>query len=137
MSFNLSFIASLFCRPEGLHLFPLLSFCLVVLFALPQVHSQCYFPNTTLNSHPDYQPCPPVIQGSVSMCCATNRTTDPETCLPNGLCGGRGGKDAGDNVEDLYWRESCTDKSWKSTYCLKLCTTPGQSIRSPMSYWCS
>ena len=126
MSFNSVFVASCFRRPAGLQRLSLLSLCLVVLLVLPQVNSQCYFPNRTQNTNSDYQPCPPATQGLPSMCCATNRAANPDTCLPNGLCEGHGEIGAGFDTEAPYYRESCTDKSWNSTYCLTLCIGPGK-----------
>lgn len=41
---------------------------------------------------------------------------DPDICLPNGLCQNPG--------DSLYWRESCTGKTWKSKFCLSnLCAS--------------
>ncbi|KAA6406787.1 MAG: hypothetical protein FRX48_09511 [Lasallia pustulata] len=121
MSFEPVFVASCFRRPKGLRPLSLHGLCLVILLALPRVNSQCYFPNRTQNTNSDYQPCPPAAQGLASMCCATNRTSNPDTCHPNGLCEGHGEVGAGFDPEAPYYRESCTDKSWNSTYCLKLC----------------
>lgn len=91
--------------------------------------AQCYYPNGNRVDDPAFQPCV-AASGTVSMCCATNRSAQADTCLSNGLChnpcvssdlcgGSTGGK---------YWRESCTDQSWKSEFCLKqLCTDPSKA----------
>lgn len=100
-----------------------------LLFLPSFVAAQCYSPDGNKVDDPAFQPCV-AASGTISMCCATNRTSDADTCLPNGLChnpcvspdlcgGSTGGK---------YWRESCTDQSWKSEFCLKqLCTDPSQA----------
>ena len=49
------------------------------------------------------------------MCCAVQRSSGFDVCQKNGLCS---------NTligEDEFWRESCTDRSWFSESCLKLC----------------
>lgn len=130
MSFEPVFVASSFRRATGLRPLSLHGLCLVILLALPRVNSQCYFPNRTQNTNSDYQPCPPAAQGLASMCCATNRTSNPDTCHPNGLCEGHGEVGAGFDPEAPYYRESCTDKSWNSTYCLKLCIGAGKTIHT-------
>jgi hypothetical protein len=83
------------------------------------VLATCYMPNGTAIDNVAFQPCNQVTD-TISMCCGTNWTTggvSPDVCLPNGLCMNTGG--------GLYWRESCTDPTWKSPYCLaNLCTTP-------------
>ena len=80
----------------------------------------CYNPDGSLDTDPAAQPCNQVV-GTQSMCCNTNRTTGgtpPDTCEPNGLCLNRY------NGAPLYWRGSCTERSWNSPYCLKgFCTS--------------
>jgi len=53
------------------------------------------------------------------MCCALqNRDTDTyDNCVKNGLCGNKG------IGNTSFWRESCTDHTWQSESCLKLCIT--------------
>ena len=50
------------------------------------------------------------------MCCAIRRDGgSADICEKNGLCG---------NPlidQNDFWRESCTDQSWQSESCLKLC----------------
>jgi hypothetical protein len=101
---------------------------LSLLFLLPLVAATCYYPNGTAVDDPSFQPCA-ATSGAVSMCCATNRASQADECLANGLChnpcvsadlcgGSTGGK---------YWRESCTDSSWESEFCLnQLCTDPSE-----------
>ncbi|KAL9033007.1 MAG: hypothetical protein Q9214_007716 [Letrouitia sp. 1 TL-2023] len=43
------------------------------------------------------------------MCC---QNTTYEVCRPDGLC---------DGSDNQIWRESCTDPTWKSPRCIKLC----------------
>lgn len=80
-----------------------------------------------------YQPCNSIV-GSVSMCCATNRTNVPggavynmsnsdqgwdgnpkDTCLPNGLC--QNIKTINGVVTYGYWRDFCSSENWEG--CLK------------------
>lgn len=80
----------------------------------------CFVPNGTDRnlglSESYYQPC-----GSGSsvdqytMCCATFRQA-PDTCMKNGLCANN------ETGPHLVWRESCTDPTWKSPSCIKLCS---------------
>ncbi len=58
----------------------------------------------------DYLPCDATAK--VSMCCALGREDDVDICLPGGICKH---KRTGD-----HYRESCTDKSWNSSVCVKL-----------------
>ncbi len=54
------------------------------------------------------------------MCCAIQgrSSTGHDTCNKNGLCSNQG------NIgNSSFWRESCTDMTWQSESCLKLCIT--------------
>ncbi|KAF8851907.1 hypothetical protein BDZ45DRAFT_765285 [Acephala macrosclerotiorum] len=85
-----------------------------------QVAATCYNPDGSAITDVAYQPCNQVL-GVYSMCCGTNHTgvVAPDICLPDGLC-----QNSGDSV---YWRQGCTDKTWKSPYCLsQLCTTKAE-----------
>ncbi len=83
------------------------------------VHSctaNCFVPNgTDRSTFPgigprDYLPCDATAE--VSMCCAIGRQGVVDKCLPGGLC---------KNPDNgYYYRESCTDKTWKSSACVKL-----------------
>lgn len=76
----------------------------------------CYRPSGELITDPNYVPCNPTAAeqtGGASMCCNVNRATFPDTCLSNGLC-----QNGGDT-----FRDSCTDPTWQSPGCVKLCTT--------------
>lgn len=85
----------------------------------------CYNPDGSDVTDLDFQPCVPTI-GTVSMCCATNRTSkDTDRCISNGLCYDpcTTTGECGDTFIGEYWRESCTDRSWKSPFCLQgVCT---------------
>ncbi|KAL8885102.1 MAG: hypothetical protein Q9215_006987 [Flavoplaca cf. flavocitrina] len=81
--------------------------------------ANCFLPNGTdrnsilWDSHGiDYQPSG---YGSPSddfqMCCATNNRETPDVPRKDGLCNDLAG----------IWRESCTDPTWKSPSCVKLC----------------
>jgi len=63
-----------------------------------------------------YAPCNTVQP--YSMCCRNS-----DKCLPNGLC-----QQAG---SDIIWRESCSDQSWRSSACVKLCVSD-TGMRSPL-----
>ncbi|TVY36285.1 hypothetical protein LOCC1_G008608, partial [Lachnellula occidentalis] len=101
-------------------------------FAFAFVFSICWFSRSIIATcyNPDgseavdrvaFQPCNQ-IAGAVSQCCGTNWTgVNPavanDVCQPNGLCLNSL------NDAPLYWRSSCTDKTWQSPFCLKgLCT---------------
>lgn len=77
--------------------------------------SSCFVPNTTARHLLDngvndtYRPCSPLSEGH-SMCC---NTQPGDQCRDDGLClNPRLG---------FLWRESCTDPTWQSPRCLKLC----------------
>ena len=70
----------------------------------------CYKPDGTPEDF-RYAPC---LAGQTSMCCRTNDTLNPDQCRLDGLC------QATWNGAYVY-RESCTDREWKSPACLKLC----------------
>ncbi|KAL9037450.1 MAG: hypothetical protein Q9180_003707, partial [Flavoplaca navasiana] len=81
--------------------------------------ANCFLPNGTdrntilWDSHGiDYQPSG---YGSPAddfqMCCATNNRETPDLPRKDGLC----------NDPIGIWRESCTDPTWKSPSCVKLC----------------
>ena len=74
----------------------------------------CYNPGGSLVTSPAFQPCNQ-FAGAVSMCCGTNHTGGeaPDTCEDNGLC-----LQVWENTPQL-WRQSCTDQTWSSPYCLK------------------
>lgn len=72
----------------------------------------CYRPDSSLITDPAYTPWNRAAADTGSMCCALNRSSYPDQCLSNGLCGGGG------NV----FRDSYTDPTWKSPLCLQPCT---------------
>lgn len=86
---------------------------------LTLVSANCYLPNGTdrnsilWDSHGiDYQPSGfgSSLDG-FQMCCATNNRATPDMPRKDGLC----------QSPDTIWRESCTDPTWKSPSCVKLC----------------
>jgi hypothetical protein len=85
-------------------------------FELTIAAATCYtIEGTAITDQPALQPCN-LVAGTQSMCCGTNSTTNIiDTCLPNGLCVNYA------HGETFYWRDSCTDPTWQSPYCLKLC----------------
>lgn len=76
-------------------------------------YAACYFPNGSDRNaeygSEVYQPCNRSAEHS--MCC---RAKD-HTCRSDGLCF--------DSWSRLVWRESCTDATWNSSACVKLCTS--------------
>lgn len=74
----------------------------------------CYFPNGSDEnyrlSNDVYQPCDPGDEHS--MCCALNRTV-ADKCRKDGLCLS--------TYDSNIWRGGCTDSTWKSSSCVKLC----------------
>ncbi|KAF3145974.1 hypothetical protein TWF569_006518 [Orbilia oligospora] len=83
---------------------------------------RCYYPDGRLRDSTDYQPCSNVV-GQHSMCCAlANRGSGADLCLPNGLCSAF----TADGSQTALWRESCTDPTWESPACLKICFAKGK-----------
>ena len=107
---------------------------LALLISLRSAASTCFYPDGSLVTSNEFQPCN-LVANSVSMCCATNRPHQfADECLSNGLCFNPCGVDGfcGGSDKGQYWRESCTDQSWKSPQCLKsLCTNPTVSQKEP------
>ena len=96
----------------------LLHIILSLALHLSTAAAACYYSNgtdvTKFNpANKSYQPCN--VTAPASMCCRIN--LDPGTpqdhCRPDGLC------DSPDN--EYLWRESCSDPTWKSPHCQKLC----------------
>lgn len=104
----------------------LVPFALSFLFSFPTFSeaqakdskiARCYYPDGRLRTSLDYQPCSNVV-GQHSMCCAlANRGAGADLCLPNGLCSAF----TSDGSQTALWREGCTDPTWKSPACLKIC----------------
>lgn len=88
----------------------LVAFCLV---AVSLVNADCYYPNgTNANNLPGgvkYEECPG-LPGSHGMCCYES---GDQRCKDNGLCYYADGA--------LLWRQLCTDSTWQSEGCVKLC----------------
>lgn len=96
---------------------PLLWTSLYRLISPATADTGCFNPNGTNRNvgAPDvpsgtsvYAPCNTVQP--YSMCCRNS-----DKCLPNGLCQQSG--------SDIIWRESCSDQSWRSNTCVKLCVS--------------
>lgn len=99
---------------------PIASFHAFLIFSFAlntsKVLAACFFPDGTdaniFHPHDVYLPC---ISGDpTSMCCALNRTRAPDKCRSDGLCLS--------TWDSNLWRESCSDYSWKSPKCIKLCS---------------
>ncbi|KAK0116620.1 hypothetical protein ONS96_012476 [Cadophora gregata f. sp. sojae] len=93
------------------------AFLLVVALQICRIDAACYNRDGSEIKDPAYQPCNQ-FAGAVSQCCGTNHTgvVAPDTCQANGLCQNNG--------DSVFWRQGCTDKTWKSPFCLNLCTDP-------------
>ena len=92
---------------------------LLLLYSLLPVliSASCYEPDQDIIESDQYQPCGNgVSSDDASMCCAVRRDGgSADECEKNGLC-----SNPLIDVND-FWRESCTDQSWQSESCLKLC----------------
>ncbi|KAI4216010.1 MAG: hypothetical protein LQ351_001506 [Letrouitia transgressa] len=92
------------CLPDVI---AILAFSVLVNAASPQ---KCYYSNgTAAVTEPEWPVTPCNPEQPVSMCC---QNTTYEVCRPDGLC---------DGSDNQIWRESCTDPTWKSPRCIKLC----------------
>lgn len=97
----------------------LILFCLGSFPSRVFAATSCYRPNgTDVNAvyraqflKPVYEPCN--AGDEHSMCCAMQRNI-PDKCRSDGLCL--------NEFKNLVWRDSCTDPTWKSPHCVKLCT---------------
>ena len=94
-----------------------------ICWCLRMTTATCYNPDgSEAQNSAAFQPCNQVT-GTISQCCGTNWTgVNPEiandVCQPNGLCLNSA------HGLPLFWRSSCTDKTWQSPFCLKgLCTS--------------
>lgn len=104
------FSSSFRLTPTFLSHFPqimsLITSLLLVAFHIYHISATCYNPDGSEIKDPAYQACNQ-FAGSVSQCCGTNHTgvVAPDTCQANGLCQNNG--------DSVYWRQGCTDKTWK------------------------
>lgn len=84
---------------------------IVASLLLSPVIASCYFPNGTDRniglSSELYQACDG--GGKHSMCCQRNH----DRCRSDGLCV--------NSQNNEIWRESCTDPTWRSPACVRLC----------------
>ncbi|KAF2669870.1 hypothetical protein BT63DRAFT_478104 [Microthyrium microscopicum] len=95
-----------------------LAFFLLELFGT--CRATCYYPDGT-TTDPIGVPCNQVV-GVDGPCC---RTTFSDACEANGLCY--------NSVQGYWFRDECTDPTWKSPNCHKICldgTTGGNSSSS-------
>lgn len=97
--------------PSRLHMTWIVLYGSISIFS-SSVAASCYLPNGTDSNNglpvDLYRPCD--RSNEHSMCC---RTQDRDPCRNDGLC-----FDARNN--DI-WRGSCTDPTWESPACIKLC----------------
>ncbi|KAF0316707.1 hypothetical protein GQ607_016049 [Colletotrichum asianum] len=93
---------------------------LVAFFAtVTNAKGACYVPNG-IDRHSlsnigdnEYDPCE---KDGVSMCCNTH---NKDRCQRSGLCW--------EPSSNVLWRGSCTDQTWESPGCLKLCISPNET----------
>ncbi|KAI1170926.1 hypothetical protein F4777DRAFT_89201 [Nemania sp. FL0916] len=71
--------------------------------------AQCYYPNGKEAPKSQQQPCNSTEDGRVSLCCDMRNSV----CTTTGLCLGSAG---------YYYRGTCTDRSWISPSCPRVCT---------------
>lgn len=94
---------------------PHTSFVALFTLLIASTSATCYYPNgtdvtTSGIAFTSYAPCN--ASAEASMCCRINVTAG-DHCRSDGLC---------DSPDYRYlWRESCTDPTWKSPHCQKLC----------------
>jgi hypothetical protein len=87
-----------------------MSHTLALLFLIATgVWATCYRPGGFAADY-RYVPC---HDGKPSMCCRTNDPNYPDVCRADSLCQ--------ETLQDVVWRESCTDPSWQAPECLRLC----------------
>jgi hypothetical protein len=72
----------------------------------------CFWPDGTRTT-PDnyYLPCDKNSNDTFSTCCAAK-----DMCTTNGLCKSFDGAD-----NNKYWRNGCTDPTWRSPNCVNHC----------------
>ena len=92
-------------------------------------HASCYYPDgTEMIARPygkQYAPCNP--SNEHSMCCGLSREVPaPDLCQSDGLCFAP--------WNQRVWRDGCTDPTWRSPACIKLCIAGiGKSTSSSKS----
>lgn len=107
---------------------PRLAFIITALLPVTGATTTCYYPNGSPVGNDEYTPCR--NNTGYTMCCRTGGLV-PDTCDENGLCYNicdQMGSGCHNNP-GTFWRESCTDQSWQSPYCLQnLCTDKSVSF---------
>ena len=84
----------------------------------------CYNRDGTLITDIAYQPCNSDASRD-SVCCGTNhqaagqRNVANDVCETNGLCQNYEPFDGTNEGVKLWWRQGCTDPTWKSAECLE------------------
>jgi len=112
--------------------FTLLSFVLLLQSTKVEaiLSTNCFFPNGTDRNTGTPNGIANVFTvcdntADVSMCCALERQNYTNTCLGSpatGICQ--------ESVNGVYIREACSDQTWTSPKCLKLCVD-GNGKHSP------
>lgn len=95
----------------------------------------CYYPDGRSQTSDEYKECS-YRNGTVSMCCATNRDIPSggnftkgytaDGCLSNGLCQNKAeitNDDGSTSMATTYWREMCSMPEYASSGCLDVCTS--------------
>lgn len=94
----------------------------VIVFPLIQA-TRCYWRDNSI-ALDEYQPCFPTRANSA--CCGTKKKSDQinDICMSNGLCYAQVRPYTG-----LILQNTCTDQTWKSSDCPKICPE-GKSIQT-------
>ena len=103
----------------------LLTFLRPHYFVQAQQNVTCFFPNGTHiaeehDKNDYYQACPRSANNDGTYMCCKTASTFYDVCKSNGLCARPDNPGLGE-AQGLL-RSTCTDPSWDSPSCLKLCT---------------
>jgi len=107
---------------------------LTILALCALANALCYYPDGRSQTSDEYRECP-YLNGTISMCCATNRNIPSggnfsegytaDGCLSNGLCQNKAeitNNDGSTFTATTYWREMCSMPDYGNSGCLDVCT---------------
>lgn len=107
---------------------------LTILALCALANALCYYPDGRSQTSDEYRECP-YLNGTISMCCATNRNIPSggnfsegytaDGCLSNGLCKNKAeitNNDGSTFTATTYWREMCSMPDYGNSGCLDVCT---------------
>lgn len=112
--------------PRGILNYYTLILSLEILSGITRVSATCYYPNGTDRNagFPTIRYAPINTGDNFSMCCTL--TDKPRS---DGLCENEPGT--------LIYRESCTDQTWQSPKCIKLCAGSSNGKGNRLSVFCN